>query len=57
MILHCTIHTFATLCLTYDIDFYTISKLLGHIDIMHTKRYAKLIDKKRDEASNKLSTF
>jgi len=47
-------HTFATLCLTYDIDIYTVSKLLGHTDIKHTQIYAKLIDKKRDEAVEKL---
>jgi integrase len=54
---HCGRHTFATLCLTYDIDLYTVSKLLGHTDIKHTQIYAKLIDKKRDEAIDKLPTF
>jgi integrase len=51
---HCGRHTFATMCLTYDIDLYTVSKLLGHTDIKHTQIYAKLIDKKRDEAIDKL---
>ena len=50
-------HTFATLCLTYDIDIYTVSKLLGHKDIKHTQIYAKIIDKKRDQAIDKLPTF
>lgn len=51
---HCARHTFATLCLTYDIDLYTVSKLLGHRDIKTTQIYAKLIDKKKDEAIDKL---
>ncbi len=54
---HCGRHTFATMCLTYDIDLYTVSKLLGHTDIKHTQIYAKLIDKKRDEAIDKLPTI
>lgn len=51
---HCARHTFATLCLTYDIDIYTVSKLLGHKDIKTTQIYANLIDKKKDEAVDKL---
>lgn len=51
---HCARHTFATLCLTYDIDLYTTSKLLGHRDISTTQIYAKIIDKKKDEAIGKL---
>lgn len=51
---HCARHTFATLCLTHDIDLYTVSKLLGHRDIKSTQIYAKLIDKKKDEAIDKL---
>lgn len=50
-------HTFATMCLTHDIDLYTISRLLGHTDIKHTQIYAKLIDKKKDEAIDKLPTI
>jgi len=50
-------HTFATMCLTYDVDLYTVSKLLGHTDIKHTQIYAKLIDKKRDAAIDKLPTL
>jgi integrase len=47
-------HTFATLALTHDIDLYTVSKLLGHKEIKTTQIYAKLIDKKKDEAVDKL---
>ena len=51
---HCARHTFATLNLTYGTDIYTVSKLLGHRDIRTTQVYAKLIDKKKVEAINKL---
>lgn len=54
---HCARHTFATLCLTYDVDIYTVSKLLGHKDLKTTQIYAKLIDKKKDEAIEKLPTL
>jgi len=47
-------HTMATLALTNDIDLYAISKLLGHKDIKETKTYVKLIDKKKDEAIDKM---
>ena len=51
---HCARHTFATMCLTSDIDLFTVSKLLGHRDIKDTQIYAKLIDKKKDQAIDKL---
>lgn len=51
---HSARHTFATLLLTYDVDIYTVSKLLGHKDIQTTQVYAKLIDLKKDEAVDKL---
>ena len=47
-------HTFATLALTYGNDIYTVSKLLGHREVRTTQIYAKLIDKKKDEAIDKL---
>lgn len=51
---HCGRHTFATACITNDIDLYTVKELLGHKDIKHTQIYAKIINKKRDEAIAKL---
>lgn len=51
---HCGRHTFATLSLTNDIDIFTVSKLLGHRDLKTTQIYAKLIDKKKDQAIDKL---
>ena len=51
---HCARHSFATIGLTYDISIYEIMKLLGHKDISSTEIYAKLIDKKKDEAIDKI---
>ena len=50
-------HTFATMCLIEDIPIYTVSKLLGHTDVKHTQIYAKIIDKKKDEAIDKLPSY
>ena len=51
---HCARHTYATLLLTYGVDIFTVSKLLGHKSIKNTQIYAKIIDKKKREAVNKL---
>lgn len=51
---HCGRHTFAVLLLTYDTDLYTVQKLLGHTQIATTQIYAKIIDKKKKEAVNKI---
>lgn len=47
---HCSRHTFATLMLTLGADLYTTSKLLGHSDVSTTQIYARIINKKKDEA-------
>jgi integrase len=54
---HTARHTFATLSLTYGIDLYTVSKLLGHKSITNTQIYAKIINEKVNEAVNKLPTL
>lgn len=51
---HTSRHTFATLALTYGVDIYTVSKLLGHAELKNTQIYAKLVDKKKQEAVNML---
>ena len=51
---HSARHTFATLCLTYDVPLNTVKELLGHKDIRNTQIYAQLIDKKKDQAIDKL---
>lgn len=49
---HVARHTFATMMLTLGADLYTTSKLLGHTRIETTQIYAKIVNKKKDEAVN-----
>ena len=51
---HTARHTFATLSLNSGVDLYTVSKLLGHKSIKMTEIYAKVTNKKTDEAVTKL---
>lgn len=51
---HTSRHTFATLCLTAGIDIYTTSQLLGHTSIRTTQRYARIINRKKDDAIARL---
>lgn len=49
---HTARHTFATMMLTLGADLYTTSKLLGHTDMRTTQIYAKIVNRKKDEAVN-----
>jgi integrase len=51
---HSMRHTNATLMLSNGVDLYTVSKMLGHRDITTTQIYAKVIDKKKQEAANSI---
>ena len=54
---HVARHTFATISLTYGSDLYTVSKLLGHTDIKHTQRYAKVIDSLKEKAVHSIPSI
>ena len=54
---HTARHTFATMMLTLGADIYTTSKLLGHSRISTTEIYAKIVDKKKDEAMSLIDKF
>lgn len=47
---HCARHTFAVMMLDLGTDIYTVSKLLGHTDVGTTQIYAKVLDRKKQEA-------
>ncbi|WP_289658318.1 site-specific integrase [Flavobacterium panacagri] len=48
---HCFRHTFATLQLSSGTDIYTVSKMLGHTNLKTTEIYAKVVDEKKNRAS------
>lgn len=51
---HCFRHTYATLQLSSGTDIYTVSKMLGHRELKTTQLYAKIVDKTKREATNKI---
>ncbi|WP_306642392.1 site-specific integrase [Sanyastnella coralliicola] len=51
---HCARHTFATVLLNEDTNLATIQKLLGHRDLKTTAIYAKVMDRTKQEAIDKL---
>ena len=54
MTFHVARHTNATLLLSLEVPIETVSKILGHSDIKTTRIYAKVIDKSKRDAVNKL---
>jgi integrase len=51
---HCFRHTFATLQLSQGTDIYTVSKMLGHRELRTTQVYAKVVDRAKREAADKI---
>ena len=45
---------FRSLQLNLGTDIYTVSKLLGHRHLKTTEVYAKVMDKKKQEAANRI---
>lgn len=51
---HCARHTFAVMMLDLGVDLYTVSKLLGHKSIETTQVYAKILDKNKKSAVERI---
>lgn len=54
---HCGRHTFATMMLDLGTDIYTVSKLLGHREIATTQIYAKVMDKAKQAAVQRIPSI
>ena len=54
---HCARHTHAIFLLNNGVDIYTVSKMLGHRELKTTSIYAKVMNKTKVEAIEKLPTF
>lgn len=47
---HTSRHTYGTMLITAGVDLYTASKMMGHADVRPTQEYAKIVDKKKEDA-------
>ena len=54
---HVARHTFATLSISSGNDIFVVSKLMGHKDIGTTQIYAKIVDKRKNDAVNLLPSL
>lgn len=54
---HCGRHSFAVMMLDLGTDIYTVSKLLGHRELSTTQIYAKVLDKNKQAAVQKIPQF
>ena len=54
VLFHCFRHTCATLLLNSGVDIYTVKEILGHTDIGTTMQYAKVVDKTKRKAVNRI---
>lgn len=50
ILFHLSRHTYGTMLITAGVDLYTASKMMGHADVRPTQVYAKIVDKKKEEA-------
>lgn len=51
---HCGRHTFAVMMIDLGTDIYTVSKLLGHRELSTTQIYAKVLDKNKQAAVQRI---
>ena len=51
VLFHCFRHSYATLQLAGGTDIYTVSKMLGHTNVKTTQIYTKVIDAKKEKAT------